>query len=604
VIRQVVAFAPDQWSSRLIETDLNAKLMIKKTAIVLTLSAWLTGLAWGAQTTFTKITSGPVVNDGGSSFACAWGDYDNDGFLDLFVTNTDTPTTGEQVNFLYHNNRDGTFTRITTGAVAKDLGQWQGCAWADFDNDGRLDLLAARVEENVAQVVLYRNDGSNTFTRMPANTIGGIIPVGAGASQGSSWADYDNDGWVDLFVNRWGIDWLYRNNGDGSFTRTSSSVVGTAAQDGFTAGWVDYNNDGRPDLFVAVTSDPPARRLYQNLGGGAFAQITSGSIVTDGGKCFGSAWADYDNDGFLDLFLVNGLKGEASFLYHNNGNGTFTRMTSDIVGSIASDPGAFSNCAWGDYDNDGFLDLFVTATPGLENLGSQYGTTGGNALYHNNGDGSFTRILTGPPVEEVGNATGCAWGDYDKDGFLDLFVAHGGIVASENNALYHNNGNANNWLKVKCVGTVSNRSAIGAKVRAQATLHGKTTWQLREINSGNGICQNPLEAHFGLADATKVETLRIEWPSGIVQEFHDVAAKQFLTITEPPRLQATVQSSDGSVQLALTGGLGFAYDLQRSIDLAQWTLWTTLTNTSRTMTITETNQTHFLPKSFYRAVFR
>jgi hypothetical protein len=155
---------------------------------------------------------------------------------------------------------------------------------------------------------------------------------------------------------------------------------------------------------------------------------------------------------------------------------------------------------------------------------------------------------------------------------------------------------------VRCAGTVSNRSAIGAKVRAKATTRGKTLWQLREINSGNGICQNPLEAHFGLADATKVETLRIEWPSGIVQEFHDVAAKQFLTITEPPRLQALGRLADGSFQLSLTGGLGFAYDLQRSTDLAQWTLWTTLTNTSRTTTITE-NETS-LSQRFYRAVSR
>jgi len=253
-------------------------------------------------------------------------------------------------------------------------------------------------------------------------------------------------------------------------------------------------------------------------------------------------------------------------------------MTSNTVGSIASDPGGFDQCAWGDYDNDGFLDLFLTATPTLGDFDSRFGASGGNALYHNNGDGSFARILTSGPVEDIANSVGCAWADYDNDGFLDLFVANGGIVQPENNALYHNSGNGNNWIKVRCVGTVSNRSAIGAKVRVKASLRGKTSSQLREINSGNGTCQNPLEAHFGLADATKVETLRIEWPSGAVQEFHDVAAKQFLTITEPPRLQALGRLADGSFQLSLTGGLGFAYDLQRSTDLAQWTLWTTLTN--------------------------
>jgi hypothetical protein len=143
--------------------------------------------------------------------------------------------------------------------------------------------------------------------------------------------------------------------------------------------------------------------------------------------------------------------------------------------------------------------------------------------------------------------------------------------------------------------------AIGAKVHVKASLRGKTFWQLREINSGNGICQNPLEAHFGLADAAKVDTLRIEWPSGTVQEFHDVAAKQLLTITEPPRLQALGPLADGSFQFSLTSGFGFAYDLQRSTDLAQWTLWMTLTNTNRTMTITDSNETN-LSQRFYRAV--
>jgi hypothetical protein len=200
-------------------------------------------------------------------------------------------------------------------------------------------------------------------------------------------------------------------------------------------------------------------------------------------------------------------------------------------------------------------------------------------------------------------AVGCTWGDYDNDGFLDLFVANGGIVGSENNALYHNNGNSNNWLKVKCVGTVSNRSAIGAKVRAKATIGGKSLWQLREISGGVGICQNPLEVHFGLGNATNVDTLRIEWPSGSVQEFHGLAAKQFLTINEPPRLQALGRLADGSFQLALTGGLGFVYDLQRSTDLAQWTSWTTVTNTNRTMTITATDEIG-LSKRFYRAVAR
>ena len=226
------------------------------------------------------------------------------------------------------------------------------------------------------------------------------------------------------------------------------------------------------------------------------------------------------------------------------------------------------------------------------------GTPGVNYLYHNNCDGSFTRILTGSPVEDVGVMVNCAWGDYDNDGFLDLFVARGGIFGSENNSLYHNNGNSNNWLKVKCVGTVSNRSAIGAKVRVNANIGGKALWQLREINP-----QNALQAHFGLGNATNVDLLRVEWPSGAVQEFYSIAAKQFLTIVEPPRLQPLGRMADGSFQLALTGGLGMTYDVQSSTDLARWVPLTTITNTNRTMIITDTNAAGF-SRHFYRAVSR
>jgi hypothetical protein len=327
-----------------------------------------------------------------------------------------------------------------------------------------------------------------------------------------------------------------------------------------------------------------------NLGGGSFGQVTSGSIATDSEHSYDPAWADYDNDGYLDLFVAARVADrENNMLYHNDGGGTFTRMTSDVVGSIASDPAIFAGCAWGDFDNDGFVDLFVTHGDDI------------NYLYHNNGDGSFTRILTGSLVNDVGHSVGCAWADYDNDGFLDLFVAKGGTVGGpQNNGLYRNNGNKNNWLKVKCVGTVSNRSAIGAKVRAKATIGGKTFWQLREISAGSAINPTPLEAHFGLGDATNVDTLRIEWPSGIVQEFQNVAAKQFLTITEPARLIAG--ATNGVPQFILHGGRNMQYDIQTSTNLTGWSLLSTLTitNLNGTALITDTNA----PSSeqrFYRA---
>ncbi len=552
------------------------------------------------QTTFTKITEGAIVNDGGASFRCAWGDYDNDGFLDLLVTNFGG---GGQKNFLYHNNRNGTFARVIAGPIANDIGDWGGGAWADFDNDGNLDLLAVRGDNNAAQAVLYRNNGDGTFTRLPAKTIGGVVPAGGGAPYGPVWADYDNDGFLDLFVARSGIDWLYRNDGNGGFTSITNNLVGTATEESFDAAWADYNNGGRPDLFVAVASDPPTNRLYLNLGGGSFAQVTSGSIVTESARSVGCAWGDYDNDGNLDLFLVNGLNpGQNNFLYHNNGDGTFTRMTSDVVGSIASDPAVFAGCAWGDYDNDGFIDLFVThgevgVSPGI------------NYLYHNNGDGSFTRILTGSLVNDDGNSVGCAWGDYDNDGFLDLVIARRGEGGSITNGLYRNNGNSNGWLKLKLVGTVSNRSAIGAKVRVKATIGGKALWQLREMNTGSALNPNTLEAHFGLGNATNIDIVRIEWPSGIVQTITNVVPRQFLPIFEHQEkatgtigLAIVERLTNGAIRLSASSSAnpGLLVLFEASTNLISWTRLGSRTNLNGTVEFVDLGAMN-LNRRFYRA---
>jgi enediyne biosynthesis protein E4 len=551
--------------------------------------------------TFTKITTGRIVNDGGGSLGCAWGDYDDDGFIDLFVTNA-----GDQKNFLYHNDRNGTFTRITTGAIANDAQDWRGCAWADFDNDGNLDLVVTSTDYDLAQALLYHNNGNGTFTRMSNKTVAVPVPsnIGSGA-QGAVWADYDNDGFVDLFVARYGIDWLYHNDGNGSFTSITNNLVGTATQFNNFAAWADYNNDGRPDLFIPVSlSEPHANRFYSNLGGGSFAQVTSGSIVDGGANPGGCAWGDYDNDGYADFFLVNGslLSGGNNVLYHNNGDGTFRKMTSDVAGSIASDAGGFDQCAWGDYDNDGFLDLFVTTTVGWDGQ-----NPGPNYLYHNNGDGSFTRILMGSPVNDIGASAGCVWGDYDNDGFLDLFVAKGGGVHSEHNALYRNNGNSNHWLKVKCVGTLSNRSAIGAKVRAKATIDGKAIWQLREISGGSGWSQNALDAHFGLGTATNVDTLQIEWPSGIVQTLTNVASKQFLTVVEHQenatgeiRFTEVERLTTGAIQLSASGDLGPCYLFETSTNLVNWTKLGARTNVNGTVELLDSKATNF-HRRFYRS---
>jgi hypothetical protein len=242
--------------------------------------------------TFTKITNIAIVTEISEVRGCSWGDYDNDGNLDLFVSNG-----GDQNNFLFRNNGDGTFMKITTGAIVNDGGDSRSCAWADYDNDGDLDLFVANAGNQ--NNFFYENNGDGTFTKITT----GVIVTDGGNSQGGSWADFDNDGDLDLFVTNYGQNnFLYRNNGDKTFTK-----------------------------------------------------ITNGAIVSDVGNSYGSSWGDYDNDGDLDLFVAN-HKG-LGFLYSNNGDSTFARITNQIDPIVATDDSR--GCMWADYDNDGDLDLFV-----------------------------------------------------------------------------------------------------------------------------------------------------------------------------------------------------------------------------------------------------
>ena len=247
--------------------------------------------------------------------------------------------------------------------------------------------------------------------------------------------------------------------------------------------------------------------------------------------------------------------------------------------------------AWEDFDNDGNLDLFVS-----QNTGS--GPARKNLLYHNNGDGTFTSLTNSSLTSDSGYFAGLAWGDYDNDGFPDLFLA-----AGQPSFLYHNEGNSSNWITFKLVGTVSNRSAIGAKVRVKATIQGKTYWQMRHVSNSDGLAGNSLNAHFGLGDATNADTMRIEWPSGTVQEFQNVAAKQYLTVTEPERLVAA--QTNAIPQFTLKGGRNLQYDIQTSTNLTDWLLLNTLTitNLNGTAQITDTNPPASV-RRFYRAVLR
>ena len=468
-----------------------------------------------------------------------------------------------------------------------------GAAWFDANNDGLLDLF---VTVDGGNNFLYRNNGNGTFFKITnASPVATIAHCHA-----PNWGDYDNDGFLDLFVAHHDNEGnaLYQNNGDGTFRAITNGPVFTDRPASWGCASADYDNDGRLDLFVAADG---GNELYRNSGSGNFVKITNSPIVTavfdDNWWARGGAWGDYDNDGNLDLFVTNSRRsgtadpGQNNSLFHNNGDGSFTRITE---GSIVNDGGVSICAAWGDYDNDGFLDLFVSnfvIDPNNPSRGGQ-----NNFLYRNNGNGTFSKITTGSLVNDGGSSAGCAWGDYDNDGFLDLFVGNGGFVQNENNFLYHNNGNSNSWITFKLIGTASNRSAIGAKVRINATIGGRVLRQLREISGGSGFgSQNDLRPHFGLGDATNIDLVRIEWSSGTVQELRNVAVKQFLTVTEPPRLQGRM--SDGQFQTTLTAWNGQRFAVERSSNLMDWSPFAAVTHTNRTMVVIDLPDA---PQRFYR----
>jgi len=471
------------------------------TLLLFSMGAWSSARA---EVTFTPITEGAIVEDAGYFNSCAWGDYDNDGDVDVVVGQR---VSGRTAHF-YQNNGDGTFSRITEGIIATDPVASTGPSWADQDNDGDLDLYVA-THDNTANV-FYRNDGDGTFTKVMEGDWVNTPDLGDGAA----WGDYDNDGSVDLYVaidgNR---NLLYHNNGDGTMTPVNTEANAIAG-DSHGCVWTDFDGDGDVDLFVSGQD----KAQFRNDGDGIFTWITSANGGILGATMdVGFASADYDNDGDLDL--LHGTWAPAR-LYLNEGEAGFVRQANIVLPDGGSTRPV--GLAWGDYDNDGHQDLFISNSE--EN----------NLLYHNDGDGSFTLITESPVVSADLDSGGSAWVDYDNDGDLDLFVANGFLSNSEQSCeLSRNDGGTNNWIILSLVGIASNRSAIGAKVRAQATIDGKEITQLREIyGGGNGQSQADMRVHFGLGDATSVDTLRIEWPSGAVQVLRDVAAKQFLEIEE------------------------------------------------------------------------
>ncbi len=497
--------------------------------VTMCFAAMLAFLATLHAQTFTKITSGALVTDGGASRSVTWVDYDNDNDLDLFVTNG--PRAGQRA-FLYRN--DGapnyTFTKITDSPLVGDNARSDGSSWGDYDNDGDPDAYVATWYGD--RNLFYDNSGAGAFTKITANTVVSDNDF----SETCSWGDYDNDGFLDLYVANSGDanstgpqrNYLYHNNGNKTFTKITSGAIATEAFYSRGVNWVDYDDDGDFDMFVA-NEENQNNNLYRNLlkesGVASFEKITSSPLVADASISWSASWGDYDNDGDLDVFVAN-FGGQNDFLFRNEGNGAFTKITSGV---LITDGGHSACSGWGDYDNDGDLDLFVTNAYANVQLK--------NSLYRNQlmetGSPDFEKITAGDLVNDLGWSYGFSWGDYDGDGDLDVFIART-FNEAQNNAFFRNETRGRHWLEINCVGTTSNRSAIGAKLHVKAAIAGKAVWQRRDIEGQSGYCGQNLQAHFGVGEATLIDSLKIVWPSGKVEVWRSIKADTVLTLTEGP----------------------------------------------------------------------
>ncbi|RKU27229.1 hypothetical protein C6499_12160 [Candidatus Poribacteria bacterium] len=497
-------------------------------------------------------------------------DYDADGHLDLYIVNAtyipppvaeDASQTHLQRNTLYRNNGDGTFTDVTQNAGVGDTGYGVGCAAADINNDGYPEIYVTNYGPNI----LYHNNGDGTFTDITQKASVGDERWGTSCA----FLDYDLDGDVDLYVvnymkfsideNRWwetrGIrtycsptdqiagshfvsepDILYRNNGNGTFTDVTVAARISHRALGLAVAVADYDNDGYPDLHIA--NDMEADFFYRNDGDGTFtetADLTGTGYDGNGfpGSGMGSAFGDYDNDGYLDLVVSNASS--LPVILYQNENALFF---SDVSFTAGIGAGTLPYFKWAveffDYNNDGLLDLFVANGHLQANIALFSDSTypQSDLIFRNTRRQDGTYQFTDASVE-VGLAQlpkkvsrGAAFGDYDNDGDIDIFLNNSNQPAT---LLRNEGGNSNHWLTIQLIGTQSNASGIGTKVIVKT---GDLSL-LREVRSGASyLSQSDLRVHFGLGKQTEIDTLEIHWQSGRIERFSNVKSNQILRIKE------------------------------------------------------------------------
>ena len=471
------------------------------------LVGFICGIPWYVSgQAFTDVATSVGVADGGSARGIAWGDYDGDGDLDLYLVNSG------QANRLFRNSGVTLDADMALVTGLADNASGLGASWGDYDNDGDLDLYLSR---NGQANRLFRNNGDGTFINV------GLEAKVDDTDEGRSvvWGDYNNDGHLDLYLVNDGPNRLYRNDGNGSFTDVASVARVGDSGVSHAAAWGDYDNDGDLDLYLAngrsgLIHNGDPNRLYRNNGDGTFTDVGASARVDDDGDSRGVAWGDYDNDGDLDLYVANSddaflVVNAPNRLYINNGPAGFT----DIAGAVGvNDPGNSRGVAWGDYDNDGYLDLY------LANKNT-------NRLFRNDHSGGFTEVGDQFDVDDGRSGVSAAWGDFNKDGWLDLYVGND----NQPNRLYRNNITGSRWLSVRLVGAQSNRNGIGARV---VSVLG-TTRQLRDVDGGSGYFSQPsLPVEFGFGTQAVVDSLIIQWPSGLRQVLNQVPTNQHLTAFE------------------------------------------------------------------------
>jgi len=511
-------------------------------------------------------------------------DYDNDGWPDIFIVNGTNlgalPSSKAPTNHLYHNNHDGTFTDVTLKAGLSHTGWGQGVCVGDYDNDGWEDLYVTYYGKNV----LYHNNGDGTFTDVSEKA--GVAGSGKAWGNGCAFVDYDRDGHLDLMVANY-VDFdlatapapgdrstciwkgapvmcgpqglpaakniLYHNNGDGTFEDVTKKAHIDQADGHYSlsVSTLDYDDDGWPDIFVA--DDSTASILYHNNRDGTFTDvaITAGAAFNEDGRAqagMGSTIADYNGDGKLDIFKTN-FSDDTATLYRNNGNGTFDDVTYPAGLGLNT-----KYLGWGamffDFDNDGWPDLLLVNGHVYPEVDSQHlGSTfqEPRILYHNNGNGTFTDISAdaGPGITTVNSSRGLAIGDLWNDGQLSAVISNMNAPPS---LLFNDVRNRNHWIAVRLIGSSyaagsqkyrSARDATGARI----TMKAGSRIFVDEVRSGSSYdSNNDMRVHFGLGSATKLDSVQVRWPSGLVEQFENLAVDAIHTLKEGTGVAVKTQS--------------------------------------------------------------